>query len=66
MNNIKTIRLQKGLTQKDVSLYAGVSEAAISMFERSKRKPSINVAFKIAKSLDVTVDELFCSDYKDE
>lgn len=55
---IRELRHEKGLTMKQVAIKAGVSEAAISLYERGLRKPTIVVAFKIAAALGVTVDEL--------
>lgn len=59
MNNMKAIRLRKGLMQKDVALATGKSRAAISLYESGKSNPSMNSAFEIAQFLGVTVDELF-------
>ena len=59
MNRMKEIRIQKGLRQIDVAKDTGLSKAAISLFENSKSTPSMNSAYKIARALDTTIDELF-------
>lgn len=59
MNRMKEIRLQKGLRQIDIAKATGLSKAAISLFENNKSTPSMNSAYKIAKALDATIDELF-------
>lgn len=64
MNQVKKLRVQKGLKQKDIAFQTGLSKASISLYESGKSKPSINSAFKIAEVLGVTVDELFIFDEK--
>lgn len=59
MNRMKEIRLQRGLRQIDVAKDTGLSKAAISLFENGKSTPSMNSAYKIAKALGTTIDELF-------
>ena len=55
---ILELRHAKGLTHKQVADKAGISEAAISLYERGLRKPTILTAYKLAEALGVTVDEL--------
>lgn len=59
MNRMKEFRIRKGLKQKDLAHITGLSKGAISLFENSKKKPSMNSAFKIARALNTTIDELF-------
>lgn len=56
---MKEIRMQKNLRQIDIAKMTGLSKAAISLFENGKSTPSMNSAYKIAKALDTTIDELF-------
>lgn len=56
--NLREIRHSKGLTMKQVATMANVSEAAISLYERGQRVPSLAVAHRIAQALGVTIDEL--------
>lgn len=56
--NLREIRHRKGLTMKQVAAMANVSEAAISLYERGHRVPSLAVAHRIAQALGVTIDEL--------
>lgn len=65
MNLIKEKRIEKGMKQLDVAKKVGVSTASISYYERGKKKPSMNNAFKIAKALDTTIDELFIFETKE-
>lgn len=57
--NLRKIRRMCGLTMKQVARAVGVSEGAISLYERNLRRPSLETAFKIAKVLGCTVDDLF-------
>lgn len=66
MNNIKKYREKSGLKQIDLVRKTGLSKAAISLFENGKSTPSMNSAYKIAKALDTTIDELFIFEVKEK
>lgn len=55
---ITKIRKEKKLSQVDVASYVGVSRDAISKYERDDNSPSIEMALKIAKVFDISVDYL--------
>jgi HTH-type transcriptional regulator, competence development regulator len=56
---IKTLREEKGLSQKALATRIGVSDAYITMLETGKRKnPSLDILKKLAKALGVPVTEL--------
>lgn len=59
MNRMKEMRKEMGLKQKDIAFITGYSKAAISLYENKKQKPSMNAAYKIAKALNTTMEELF-------
>ena len=59
MNRVKEIRKERGLTQENLSEKVNISRRYLSMIERQKVNPSIDVALKIADSLNVSVDKLF-------
>lgn len=59
MNRVKEIRKERGLTQENLSKKVNISRKYLSMIERQKVNPSIDVALKIADSLNVSVDKLF-------
>ena len=63
--NIKRYRLFKGLDQKDLAKEAGLSSAVISRLERGIENIGINNLLKIAKELDVPIEELFMQNPKD-
>jgi transcriptional regulator with XRE-family HTH domain len=57
-NNLKELRLAKGLKQSDMAKLLGVAKSTYSMYESGLRTPTIPKAKEIAKILDVSVDYL--------
>lgn len=49
--NVRTIRIQRGISQKELARRVGVSQAHISDIERGERKASISVLLKIMEAL---------------
>ena len=58
-DNIKRLRLEKNLTQEQLSCRLGVSAQAISKWETSETYPDGALLVPLAKELDVSLDELF-------
>lgn len=58
MNNIRWLRLRRQMSQKELAHAAHVTEASISRYENNIRQPTIVTAYKIAKVLGVTIDDL--------
>jgi transcriptional regulator with XRE-family HTH domain len=56
---IRYLRKQKGMSQLDLSLEAGVNKNYISDLERGSRNPSITLLEKIARALDIDLSTLF-------
>lgn len=59
--NIKRIRKEKGLKQKDLAEALSVSEVMISQWENGSRNPKQSTLIKIAKALDVHLKDLLDS-----
>lgn len=57
--NIKTYRTIKELTQEDLANRVGVRRETIMRLENAKYNPSLELAVKISKELDITIEELF-------
>lgn len=55
---IGILRRQKGLKQEELAEVLGVSAQAVSKWENDQTCPDISLLPMLAKSLDVTVDEL--------
>lgn len=58
-NNLIVRREKLNLTQKDVADAAGLITQAYQRYEYGTRVPSVEIALKIAKALDCTVEDLF-------
>ena len=58
-NNIKKIRLQKGLSQQAAATAVGIGIRIFQYYEAGEKSPSVYVALRIARALDTTVEELF-------
>lgn len=48
---LKELRLAKGMTQNDVSKFAGISQPTYCNIENSERRPSVKMAKKIGAVL---------------
>jgi putative transcriptional regulator len=58
-NTLKVQRAKKDLTQEQLAHLVGVTRKTINTVENGKYVPSTSLALKLAKVLDVTVEELF-------
>lgn len=59
MNNLKQIRKKQNMSQELLAVKSGVTVRYIAFLESGQRNPSIKLAFKIAKILKSSVDEIF-------
>lgn len=59
MSNLRAIRKEKAVSQEELAVFAGVTVRYIAFLESGDRKPSIEVALKIAKKLETPVEEIF-------
>lgn len=55
---LKTLRLEKGLTQKQVSIQLEVTDSCYRNYELGIREPSLDVLKKICQVFDVSADYL--------
>ena len=60
-NSIRELRKNKGISQEDLAKRCKVSRQTINAIENNKYDPTLALAFKLAKELHTTVDELFIS-----
>ncbi len=58
-NNVKQLREERGLTQKDLGERVGVSRQAINAIETGKFDPSIWLAHDLARFFGVSIEALF-------
>jgi len=57
--NMKKIRLEKGMSQGDICRALSLDRAYISNVENGKQNLTISTMEKVAKALGVSVDRLF-------
>ena len=56
--NLKRIRTEKGISQGDISRTLKVNRSYISNIENGKMNPTLATIAKLAKAVEVTIDEL--------
>ncbi len=57
--NLKRIRIQKGISQQALSKMVGVSQTAVYHWEKGERIPKIGAVARIASALDVSIEDFF-------
>lgn len=55
---LKTLRLQKGATQKEIAESIGVSSVSLQRFEYGTVRPSLDNLIALADYFDVSIDYL--------
>ena len=55
---LKTLRLNKSISQKEVFVNLGLKQNTYSQYETGKRQPAIDQIPKLAEALDCSVEEL--------
>lgn len=58
LSNLKKLRCERRLLQKDIAKYLGITVAAYSLYETGKRTPSIDVLKKLCKFYNIDMDLL--------
>lgn len=58
-NNIRELRKKLGFRQEDVAKTLNVTRQTINAIENEKYNPTLELAMKLAKLLNTTVEELF-------
>jgi len=61
-NKIKVFRAMHDLTQEDLAHAIGVTRQTILAIEKGKYVPSLDLAFRIARHFNVTIEEVFLYD----
>lgn len=56
--SIKQRRLMALMTQRELAQAANISTLSVIRYESGERTPTLDIASKIAKALNCTVDEL--------
>jgi putative transcriptional regulator len=58
-NKIKVYRAMHDLTQEDLAAATGVTRQTILAIEKGKYVPSLDLAFRIARYFQVTIEDVF-------
>ena len=58
-NNLRVLRAIKNITQEDLASSVGVTRQTILAIENGKYNPSLDLAFKIAKYFETTIEQVF-------
>ena len=58
LKQLRELRLAKGLSQKELAEYLGISVAGYSLYELGKREPNIAILKKLAEYYHISTDEL--------
>ena len=60
-NRLKEFRMKALLNQKELSERSGVNPWTISKIEHGQRLPGVEVAYKLARALGVSIEDIFFS-----
>lgn len=58
-NNLLLFRNKNNLSQKDVAQAVSMTTSYYGMLEIGKRKPSLEVAYKLAQFYGTTIEKIF-------
>ncbi len=61
--NLKTLRLEKGISQRKLGEDFNVSNQTISFWENGSREPDLDTLVKIAKYFGVSIDSLLLENF---
>ena len=62
--NVKRLRVEKGISQNRLAKLAGISQSALSSIESSTKAPSIDSVLLLAQALHCSVAELMGESYE--
>jgi len=57
--NLKQVRMERNLHQEDLAIAIGSCGRTIGRIERGERNASLELALRLAKYLDIPVEDLF-------
>ena len=58
-NRLRQLREDRNQTQEDLAVMVGVSRQTIISLERGKYNPSLYLAYLLAKSFSLSIEEVF-------
>lgn len=60
--NLKQVRMERNLLQEDLAIAIGSCGRTIGRIERGERNASLELALRLARYLDIPVEQLFLID----
>ena len=66
MNRLKEIRLARNVSQNVLAEQVGITRMTLSRYEKSEFLPSVDIAFRLARILGVTVQDIWIEDEEAE
>jgi putative transcriptional regulator len=61
---LKVARVEKGLSQQELADLCEVTRQTIGLIEKGKYNPTLNLCIKIARVLNLTLNDLFWDENK--
>ena len=58
-NKIRERRRELGISQEELAKRCGVSRQTVNAIENNKYDPTLSLAFRLARELEITMDTLF-------
>lgn len=58
-NNLEELRKKRGIKQEELAMALEVSRQTIGSLENGRYNPSIQLAFKIARYFDMSIEDIF-------
>jgi len=58
-NRIRVLRAEREMTQEELAALVGVTRNTIISMEKNKYCPSLKLAYRIARTFDVGIDDVF-------
>ncbi|MFT9398982.1 helix-turn-helix transcriptional regulator [Acetobacter sp.] len=59
INQVRTLRLARGLSQDSLGKFLGVSRQTVNAIEMGRYDPSLPLAFKIARFFAMPIEDVF-------
>jgi putative transcriptional regulator len=63
---LKLARVEKGLSQQELADLCEVTRQTIGLIEKGKYNPTLNLCIKLARTLNLTLNDLFWDENEEE
>ena len=65
-NELERLRRERGISQEELAKALRVSRQTVNALENGRYNPSIQLAFKIARFFELSIEEVFIYEETDE